>query len=304
MEQPQGIVCSLERFATHDGPGIRTLVYMKGCPLTCAWCSSPHTQSKTADLLYTASRCVGSDACVAICPEKALQRSEGEPLQIDRELCNACGLCIDACNTRALEITGQSMTVDELFKEVDKDSSFYRRSNGGVTVGGGELSMQPEFVSAFLKKCKEQYIHTSIETCGLAPWTGLESILRYVDLLHFDIKHMDDEMHRKLTGASNKQILENARKAAKMCVMIIRIPVVPGCNDSEENIIATAKFAAGLEGGIQRIELLPYHQLGMHRYDQLGMTYNLDDVDTPDDSHMERLKYIVQSAGVDAEIVS
>ena len=304
MEQPQGIVCSLERFATHDGPGIRTLVYMKGCPLTCVWCSSPHTQSKLPDLLYTSSCCIGSDDCIAICPEKALQRSAGEPLQIDRDLCNACGICVEACTSRALEISGQSMTVDELFREVDKDSSFYRRSNGGVTVGGGELAMQPEFVSAFLKKCKEQYIHTAIETCGLAPWIGLESILQYVDLLHFDIKHMADKVHRELTGASNRQILENARKASKMCTMIIRIPVVPGCNDTEENIIATAKFAASLEGQVQRIELLPYHQLGMHRYTQLGKTYQLDDVETPDESHMERLKYIVMSAGVDAEIVS
>lgn len=304
MEQLQGLVCSLERFATHDGPGIRTLVYMKGCPLNCQWCSSPHTRQRTPEILYTKARCQASGACVDVCPENALQLTEDDGLRIDRERCNTCGLCLEACNSRAFEISAAEMSVDELFKEIEKDSSFYRRSNGGVTVGGGELTMQSAYVSAFLKKCKEQYIHTAIETCGFSNWSQLDAILQYVDLIHLDIKHMDDEMHRKLTGVPNQTILENARKAAQMCDMIIRIPVVPGCNDTDENIRATARFAAGLGGRLQRIELLPYHQLGMHRYSQLGMDYELKEVQTPDDDHMNRLKAIVVSEGVSAEIVA
>jgi pyruvate formate lyase activating enzyme len=303
VEQLQGIVCSMERFATHDGPGIRTLVYMKGCPLECQWCSSPHTQNRDPEILFNQVRCQKDGTCAIECPENAIVISD-ETLQIDRKLCTTCGICLEACTNRAFELTGDTMTIDELFREVDKDSSFYRRSNGGVTVGGGELTVQSPFVSAFLKKCKEQYIHTAIETCGFSNWSQLHAVLKYVDLLYLDIKHMDEEMHIKLTGVPNQPILENARKASELCSMIVRIPVVPGCNDSDDNIRATARFAAGLEGGVERVELLPYHQLGMHRYEQLGLNYPLKDVQSPDDAHMDRLKAIVVSEGIDAEIVA
>jgi pyruvate formate lyase activating enzyme len=211
---------------------------------------------------------------------------------------------VDICTNRALEVSGESMTVDELFKEVEKDSAFYRRSNGGVTVGGGELTMQSDFVSAFLKECQDNYIHTAIETCGFSKWPLLEAILRHVDLMYLDIKHMDEEHHRELTGVPNQLILENARKAAEMCAMIIRIPVVPGYNDSDENILATTRFAAGLGAGFQHIELLPYHQLGVHRYAQLGIAYTLEELQTPEDDHMQKLKALVSSEGVTAEIVA
>jgi len=300
----QGIVCSMERFATHDGPGIRTLVYMKGCPLSCVWCSSPHTQEREPEILFNGMRCQRNGACFTDCPENAIHLSEQEQLLIDRTRCNTCGVCLDVCTNRAFEITGETMTVDALFREVEKDSSFYRRSNGGVTVGGGELTVQSKFVTAFLKKCKDQYIHTAIETCGFSKWSQLHAILEYVDLLFFDIKHMDEEKHCKLTGVPNQPILENARKAAQICSMIVRIPVVPGCNDSDDNIKATARFAAQLGDGFQRIELLPYHQLGMHRYIQLGKDYQLPETPTPDDDHMNRLKALVISEGVDAEIIA
>ncbi len=293
----------MERFATHDGPGIRTLVYMKGCPLECAWCSSPHTQERAPQLLFTESRCEQNGDCVGACPEDALSLSAENGLRVDRDRCNTCGLCLEACRNRAFEIAGKTMTVDELFKEIDKDSSFYRRSNGGVTMGGGEVTVQSEFVSKLLKKCKDQFIHTAIETCGFSNWTQLDTLLQYVDLVHMDIKHMDDATHRELTGVPNEPILQNARKASEMCSLVIRIPVVPGCNDTDWNIRATARFAAELGEGFERIELLPYHQLGMHRYEQLDMQYKLIDVESPDDDHMARLKDIVRSEGVPVEIV-
>lgn len=303
-EELEGIVCSLERFATHDGPGIRTTVYMKGCPLNCAWCSSPHTQSRKPEILFNEMRCEASGACIATCPEDAISVLDGDVFTIDRALCTACGECIDVCNSRALEISGSVMTVEELFKEVEKDSPFYRRSKGGVTVGGGELTMQADFVSAFLKRCQDSFIHTAIETCAFSKWKQFEKVLQHVDLAYQDIKHMDDARHKQLTGVSNQLILENARKVSDICTMVIRVPVVPGHNDSDENIIATSQFAASLGLGFQYIELLPYHQLGTNRYSQLGKEYPLDQVETPSNDEMERLKAMVISEGVCAEILA
>jgi len=194
------------------------------------------------------------------------------------------------------------MTVEELFKEVEKDSPFYRRSNGGVTVGGGEPTMQPEFVAAFLQRCKQAYIHTALETCAYVKWKHLSSILQHVDFLYLDVKHMDENAHREFTGVSNRLILENARKASELCEMIIRVPVIPGYNDSEENILATAWYARQLGKNVQRIELLPYHKLGTNRYDHLGMKYDLDEIEEPSTEHMEGLKDIVTSVGIEAQI--
>jgi pyruvate formate lyase activating enzyme len=196
--------------------------------------------------------------------------SEERGWETDRERCTACGACVDACLNQALERAGKDTSVEELYREIAKDSPFYRRSNGGVTVGGGEPTMQHEFVTEFLKKCKQNYIHTVIETCGYVKWEHLERILQYVDLLYFDIKHMDPVVHKELTGVSNELILENARQASAMRPMIIRIPIVPGLNDSDDNISATARFAAELGENLQRIELLPYHKFGTQTYGGLA----------------------------------
>jgi len=194
------------------------------------------------------------------------------------------------------------MTVEELFKEIEKDSLFYRRSNGGVTVGGGEAAIQAEFVAAFLYRCQQAFMHTALETCGYVKWEKLSSILQHVDLLYLDVKHMDEEAHREHTGVSNQLILENARRAAELCAMIVRIPIVPGCNDSEENILATARFVRQLGENIQRIELLPYHRLGTHRYQQLGMTYDLAGIEEPSTQDMERHMEIASSVGIEVRI--
>jgi len=240
--------------------------------------------------------------CIDVCPLEAITLSEEQGWETDRELCTACGTCVDACLNQALERVGKDTTVEELYREIAKDSPFYRRSKGGVTVGGGEPTMQHEFVTEFLKKCKQHYIHTVIETCGYVKWEHLERILQYVDLLYYDIKHMDPVVHKELTGVSNELILENARQASAMRPMIIRIPTVPGLTDSDDNISATARFAAELGENLQRIELLPYHKFGTQTYDRLGWKYELTDVEPPSDDHMKRLKDIVESCGVKAQI--
>ena len=302
MADVKGLVNGIQRFAIHDGPGIRTLVYMKGCPIRCPWCSSPQTQKASFEILHIELNCKKCGRCVEVCPLQVITLSEEEGWKINRELCTDCGDCVDACSYQALELVGKWMTVEELFQEVNKESPFYRRSNGGVTVGGGEPTMQPEFVTEFLKRCKQSYIHTAIETCGYVKWEHLEKILEYVDLVYIDIKHMDTIVHRELTGVSNEIILENAGRASAIRPTIIRIPTVPGYNDSDENMLDTARFAIELGENLKRIELLPYHEFGTQTYSRLGMEFQLTDVEPPSHDHMQRLKKIVESCGVIAQI--
>ncbi|MFX0082937.1 MAG: glycyl-radical enzyme activating protein [Candidatus Hodarchaeota archaeon] len=240
--------------------------------------------------------------CIEIYPLDAITLFEEEGIIIDREVCTSCGQCVETCLNQALNLVGKYMTVEELFQEVIKDSPFYRRSNGGITVGGGEPTMQHEFITAFLKRCKQSYIHTAIETCGYVKWEYLEKLLSYVDLIYFDIKHMDTLAHKELTGVSSELILKNARKASVIRPIIIRIPLVLGCNDSDDNILNTAKFAFKLGDNLKRIELLPYHIFGTQIYGQLDRDYKLINVKPPSDDHMIRLKKIVESCGVKAQI--
>jgi len=275
---------------------------MKGCPLGCLWCSSPQSQKPSPEILHIELNCKKCGRCVEACPVEAITLSEDEGVTIDGELCTSCGQCVEACPNQALELVGNYMTVEELFQEVDKDSPFYRRSNGGVTMGGGEPTVQHEFVTGSLKKCKQHYIHTAIETCGYVKWEHLEKLLEYLDLVYIDIKHMDDVVHGELTGVSNQLILENARRVAAIRPLIIRIPVIPGYNDSEDNILDTAMFVAKLDKNLQRIELLPYHKFGTQTYSRLGREYKLTDVESPGDDRMKRFKEIVESCGVRAQI--
>ncbi len=275
---------------------------MKACPLRCLWCSSPQTQKSALEILYVELHCKKCGRCVEACPIEAITLSDKEGVRIDREACTSCGECVDACPNQALELAGSYMTVEELFREVDKDSPFYRRSNGGVTVGGGEPTMQHEFVAKFLEKCRQRYIHTAMETCGYVKWENLENLLEHLDLVYFDIKHMDARAHRELTGVSNEVILENAAKAATLRPLIIRIPIIPGKNDSDDDISAAAGFAAEMGENLIRIELLPYHKFGTQTYGRLDMEYMLEDVEPPDDDHLRRLKDIVASCGVKAQI--
>jgi pyruvate formate lyase activating enzyme len=301
-EEPKGLIWTLQRFAIHDGPGIRTLVYMKGCPLSCLWCSTPQTQKRSVELLHIELHCQRCGRCVEVCPEGAITLSEEEGVKIDRQLCTGSGQCVDACPNQARELVGERLTVEELFREVDKDRPFYRRSDGGVTVGGGEPTLQHGFVREFLRKCKQHYVHTAMETCGYVRRELLEELLEHLDLIYIDVKHMDAAAHQELTGVSNEPVLENVRMASALRPTIVRIPVVPGCNDSEENIAATAHFAAGLGEHFERIELLPYHQYGTQTYAQLGREYELSDVEPPDDARMERLRQIVESCGVKSQV--
>ena len=298
----QGLIYGIERFAIHDGPGIRTLVFMKGCPLRCWWCSSPQTQRPLPQIMYDYDLCQQCGTCLPYCPTQALAGSPANGVQIDWERCSLCGECMNVCPNQALVLAGRSVSLAELFREIARDSAFFRRSQGGITVGGGEPTLQYKFVAAFLQRCKSQYLHTAIETCGYAKWEHLNQILDYTDMAFMDIKHMDDLVHQRLTGVSNQLILDNISRVAEKKPLVIRIPVVPGCNDSDENITATAAFAAELGDQLLRIDLLPYHQLGQATYKRLGMKYQLDGVEPPGQEQMERLRAIAENCGIKTRI--
>lgn len=302
-KQITGWVFDIQRFSLHDGPGIRTLVFMQGCPLACKWCCNPEGQKHRPQLRFLSIKCVGADKCKApcvdACPKGAISLSPQGKAVTDWELCQAYGRCTEACLFGARTIAGRRMTVEEVLAEVEKDWSFYNRSGGGVTVGGGEPLMQFEFVLALLKRCKERFFHTALETCGHGPWQHLKPISEYTDLLYYDIKHMNPQKHKELTGVSNELILSNAKRvlSGKVdCEVIVRIPIVPDYNDSKQDVEAIARFVA--ESGGTMIELLPYHALGSSKYKQLGMQYELGGIRPPSEEQMEKLRNVVKSFGL------
>lgn len=304
MEEQRGLIHRIERFSLHDGPGIRTLVVTKGCPLHCLWCSSPYTQKPVPEILHIRNRCRGCGSCIASCRLKAISGSCGDPpvIKTDRSICIGCGECVSACPNGARELSGILYTPEELFCEVEKDAAFYRRSGGGVTVGGGEPTAQVGFVGKFLSLCVSHFVHTALETSALTPWESLASLLSHLDLIYIDLKHMDEVKHREWTGVSNRRILENIRRAAREKSMILRIPVIPGFNDSAENISESAKFAKELGANLLRIELLPYHQFGIHKYAELDRDYAIESIRPPSDEQMARLRDIAREAAIAVEI--
>jgi len=300
----KGIVLNIERFAIHDGPGIRTVVFMKGCPLKCLWCSTVDGQLMSPELEYFVDKCTKCKSCVEVCPTKAIRESNAVEIVTDRRYCDNCGKCATVCPNGARKIVGEEMTVEQVLEEVEKDTLFYSNSGGGITLSGGEPTMQPEFSLGILKACKDRGIHTAIETCGYVKWNILDEILKYLDLVYMDIKHMSPVRHKKLTTKRNRLILENARRTTTKYPtkpLIIRIPVIPGYNDSDENIASTAQFVRQLEGDY-KIELLPYHKLGVPKYRALFKDYPLPGLEPPSEDHLRALAELVKSYGVQTQI--
>jgi len=303
MNKITGQVFNIQRYSIHDGAGIRTLVFLKGCPLRCLWCSNPESQKREPEIGFIESRCTGVDICgapcLSVCSKEALHLNAEGKAVIDRDRCDVCGRCAEACKEAALKVVGQNMTVDEVMAEVEKDSAFYWRSGGGMTIGGGEPLAQPEFTAGLLEAAQKAYLHTALETCGHAPWSQLERVLRYVDLLQFDLKHMDPVRHRQLTGQSNGLVLRNLKKVRSIKApddVIVRVPVVPGYTDDQNNIRETAGFLAGL--GFRHVELVPYHRLGVSKYGQYGLIYPLAECIPPDQTVLDELRAIVEELGL------
>ena len=300
----KGIVFNIARFAIHDGPGIRTVVFLKGCPLRCAWCSTPESHVLSPEMGYYADRCIRCGRCAEVCPPQAITVTDGHEVITDKNLCDACGRCVEVCPVGARRMLGTEMTVEEVLTEVEKDALFYWNSGGGVTLSGGEPTMQPVFSGEILKTCQERGIHTAMETCGHSDWDTLDRLLRYVDLLYVDLKNMSPAAHEKDTGKGNTLILDNIEKVAALhpeTGLIIRVPVIPGYNDSVENILQTARFVCHLKG-VERIELLPYHRLGVSKYGVLFREYDLRHVEIPQEDHLRHLEERMRSCGLEVQI--
>jgi len=296
-DEPRGTIFDIQKFSLHDGTGIRTLVFFKGCPLACAWCSNPEGQADSAELLYARDRCIGTaecDRCIPACTAGAIGAGDDGKIEIDRERCDHCGDCADACPSRALEMSGRPVSVDDVIRAVEEDSGFYVRSGGGLTVSGGEPLSQAEFVAELLATARSRGLDTVVETSGLCPWESFERVAPHVDQIFYDIKCVDPARHRRETGVSNEVILENFRRLRaefpEMAV-VVRTPVIPGVNDREEDIREIARFI-GDAGGASAYELLPYHGFGEGKYHRLGRTYPLTRAEPPSEPQMAALRQI------------
>lgn len=269
-----GMIFDIKRCAINDGPGIRTAVFFKGCPLDCWWCHNPEGKSSQAQLMFRANRCKSSKACLQICPQDAIIWNNGSIT--DWEKCDDCGKCAEVCYAGARELVGRNVTVHSLMAEIERDIPFYDQSGGGVTFTGGEPLYQREFLEEALVACKEQQIHTAVDTCGYTSWDNFIPILPLVDLFLYDIKLMDENKHTKYTSVSNKMILNNLQKLSEAGAhIIVRIPLIPEINDDSENLVQCTSFLAKLPY-LDGVAVMPYHDIGMAKYQALGMIYRLE----------------------------
>jgi len=289
----KGIVFDIQKFSVHDGPGVRTIVFLKGCPLSCRWCCNPESQDNEPQVMFIAQNCNGCKRCFNVCSTGAIDFTL--PSRINHNKCDNCGKCVDVCNSEALNMAGTVRTVEEILIELSKDTIMYRRSGGGITLSGGEVLAQIDFAEELLKGCKSKGWHTAIETSGFASISILERILPHLDLVMLDIKHMDSKKHKEYVGQNNEIILENARIIAKSGKpLVIRIPILTGFNDDEKNIKATANFVNSLEK-VKEVHLLPYHRLGQNKYDYLGRKYKMTELKPPLKKDMDYLKKVLES---------
>jgi pyruvate formate lyase activating enzyme len=297
------LITNIQGYSIHDGPGIRTVVFLKGCSLACEWCSNPECISGRAELGFFKSLCTACSKCLTVCPVEALTAGADRFPLIDRNKCTGCGKCAAVCYYKALALYGQPMSVDEVFEAIKRDKMFYDSSGGGITVSGGEVLLQPAFVRELFEKCREVGINTCIETSGCGSEEALRQVIEYSDLVLYDLKHMDSEIHRRYTGQNNERILANAKILAESAVKyIFRVPLIPGLNDDPMNISMTAGFAAALNGRHPYIELMPFHKLGKGKYNSLSKEYPAAGLPTYEAGQVEQIQHQIIQAGVECTI--
>ncbi len=301
---PQGLIFDIRKYTLHDGPGVRTTVFFKGCPLSCLWCCNPESQASRPELVWVAERCLGCDLCLAECPADALKTSDAGAKVVDRERCERCGRCAERCPGDALNLFGRRVTVEAVLAEVTRDALYFEGSGGGLTLSGGEPMAQPDFAAALLWRYKheEKGESTAVETCGHVEWPVFERLAADVDLFLYDIKHMDPAEHRRLTGRDNRLILENARRLAQAGrALVIRLPLIAGINDHRENLEATADFALSL-AGVTRVDLLPYHRLGEPKYRRLEREYALGKLPSLPEERVAQVRQILEKRGLEVRV--
>ncbi|MDP6748092.1 MAG: glycyl-radical enzyme activating protein [Candidatus Poribacteria bacterium] len=295
----KGRIFDIKKFAVHDGPGIRTTVFFKGCPLKCWWCHNPESIRPKPELVLFENKCIHCNECFQVCPQEAHEKLPDGSRVYHQELCTLCGECVEVCYAEALVMEGRDVTVDEVMVELRKDIPFYENSGGGITLSGGEPTLQREFILELLKQCKAEGLHTAMDTSGQAQWKTFEKLLPYVDLILYDLKHMDHVEHKNHTGVSNELIHENLKKIDECGIPIeVRIPIIPGINDAKENILRSTKFLTEIKN-ITRVELLPYHNLGKSKYVRLGMEYQLNDLEPPGKEQMNEITEWMRPSGLE-----
>jgi pyruvate formate lyase activating enzyme len=293
-----GRIFNIQRFSLKDGPGIRTTVFLKGCPARCLWCHNPESQKAGPEIVVLAHRCIACDACREACPQGLARPG----LPVDAAHCEACAGCVAACPTEARQLAGRTPSVDDVMREVLRDRLFFEDSGGGVTFSGGEPLAQPEFLRELLVACRSERIHTAVDTCGWAAREDLLALAPLVDLFLFDLKLMDDARHRELTGLPLGPILENLRALGSEHPRIwLRVPVVPGHTDSEQNLAAIADVARDLPG-VRQVDLLPYHSTGAQKFARLGRSYALAGLSPPPQEQMAAHRELFEARGLTTRV--
>ncbi len=297
-----GTVTNIQKYCIHDGPGIRTTVFLKGCMLRCPWCCNPECMNGFAEIGFTRSLCNACGDCVEVCPEEAISLGlEGKRIDIDRSRCMNCGKCTEVCFAGALKLYGRKVSASEVFKEVLGDKPFYRTSGGGLTVSGGESLLQYKFVKSLLELARQAGINTAIETCGYVNPRVFEDILKLTDYVLFDLKLMDSQTHNRIIGKPNERIVQNAKTLPSSgCAWLFRMPLIPGVNESEENIAETSQFLRSI--GSPVIELMPFHRFAEGKYEGLGRVYVMKDVLPPSGDQIEKVKEQFHSFGIDSRV--
>ena len=301
MSDLEGIVFNIQRYSIDDGPGVRTTVFLKGCPLTCLWCSNPESQNPLPEVTWRYTSCKQCGTCVATCANNAITIVDGD-IRIDRKACACCGKCVDACVPEALSISGKRMTVEEVLKVVKRDFDYYEASGGGVTASGGEILGQADFVAALFKRCRDESIGTCADTSGFGDSAALKKILEYSDIVLYDLKHMNPDEHKRACGQSNELILSNLEIAVKSnAQVIIRVPLIPDFNTSDEALSAIAQTIRRIAGDAE-VDIMPYHRYGANKYRMIGKKYSLDELRELLHQEKSRAQEIFESYGLKCEV--
>lgn len=300
-------IFNVQKYNMYDGPGIRTLVFFQGCPLRCKWCANPEGLVKKSRLLYKNNDCINCGECIKVCPVGIHQMSAEEVHLVDRNIeCTGCKKCVEACYSSALSVIGEQKTISEILEVIEEDRPFYEASKGGVTLGGGEVLMQPEAAVNLLMACKNSGINTAIETCGYASSEVIKKVAEFVDLFLFDMKHVDPEKHFYWTGVRNEQIIKNLKFLLENKYNVhIRLPLLKGVNDSKEDIEKLVALLIPYKNykNLKRVDMLPYHKMGVNKYNQLGMDYPIKGDPSLSNEDLKRIETYIKESGLAVKII-